>query len=94
MQKIEYIEISKLKFLLDNPRTISDKQFEILCKSIKDNPEYFETRPILCNKDMEVFAGNMRLRAALKLSMDKVPCAIMDVSLEKREVGGTKPPSI
>ena len=79
MIKIEYIDTSKLILSDKNPRKIDEKDFAILCDSIVKNADYFETRPILCNKDMEVFAGNMRLRAAMKVGMDKVPVAIMDI---------------
>lgn len=82
-QKVQYVETSKLKLHPDNPRLIKDTQFQILKDSIKDNPEYFEARPILCNKDMVVFAGNMRLRAALELGLKDVPVVIMDIGPEK-----------
>lgn len=84
MVKIEYINTSKLILSDKNPRKIDDKDFAILCDSIVKNHDYFETRPILCNKDMEVFAGNMRLRAAIKVGLDKVPTAIMDIPKERQ----------
>lgn len=83
-QKIKYLATESLKFHPDNPRLIKDQQFKTLCESIKTNPDYFETRPILCNKDLVVFAGNMRLRAALEIGLTEVPCAIMDIP-EKRQ---------
>lgn len=85
MQKIEHIPTNKLKSHSKNPRLIKDEDFEILCKSIKENPEYFEVRPILCNKDMVVFAGNMRLKAAKHLGLLTVPVCIMDISEEKQK---------
>lgn len=84
MIEIKYIETSKLKLLDRNPRKITDEQFETLKKSIADNPEYFEVRPILCTPDFVVFAGNMRLRAALDLKIEKVPVAILSISPEKQ----------
>ena len=84
MQKINYIAIDKLKSHPDNPRLIKGPQFEILCKSLEDNPDYFETRPILCNKEYVVFAGNMRLRAAKEIGLKEVPVAIMDISEERQ----------
>lgn len=83
--KVEYIPVEKLKFAENNPRIIHDEQFEILCKSIKDNPEYFETRPVLYNKDFIVFAGNMRLRAAIHNGQLEVPAVLLDVSPEKEK---------
>lgn len=85
MQKIEYIAISKLKKHPQNPRLIKGEDFEILCKSISENQEYFETRPILCNPEMVVFAGNMRLKAAKHIGMTEVPVAIMNISPEKQK---------
>lgn len=84
MQLIQYVEISKLKLHPDNPRLIKDAAFKTLCQSIKENREYFETRPILCNKEMVIFAGNMRYRAAKEIGLKEVPVAIMDISEEKQ----------
>src|SRR3990167_364811 len=80
MQQIEYIDIAKLKIHPNNPRVIRDAQFKILCDSLKINKDYFETRPILCNKDMVIFAGNMRYRAAKEVGIKQVPVAVMDIS--------------
>ena len=38
---MEYKKISDIKLLDNNPRTISDRQFKILCTSIKKNIDYF-----------------------------------------------------
>lgn len=84
MQKIEYIEIDRLKPHPENPRKMDDRQMDILCDSLKKNPDYFETRPILCNKDMVVFAGNMRMLAAKKIGLTKVPVCIMDIPEERQ----------
>lgn len=83
MQVISLVAISKLKSHPNNPRLIRDEQFKTLCESIKTNPDYFQVRPILCNKEMVVFAGNMRLRAAQEIGLKEVPCAIMDVTPER-----------
>lgn len=82
---MEYIDINLLKNSEINPRKIDDKQFKILCESLQKNPDYFEARPILANKDMVVFAGNMRLRAARHIGMTKVPAVIMDISEERQK---------
>lgn len=87
MQKIEYIKVGILKPHPENPRIIKDRQFQILCDSIRKHKSYFETRPILANKDMVVFAGNMRLRAAIEVGLEEVPVAIMDISeADQREL--------
>ena len=51
--KVEYIDINKLTLLENNPRQISKENFEKLKKSIKDNPDYFEARPIICSDRTE-----------------------------------------
>ena len=85
MQKIEYLDINLLKIHPNNPRLIKDEQFKILCNSIKTNRDYFETRPILCNKDLIIFAGNMRCQAAKEIGLIQVPVAIMDISKERQD---------
>jgi DNA modification methylase len=84
MQEIKYININEIKPDTNNPRLIKDDQFKKLCKSIKENREYFETRPILCDKNMVIFAGNMRYKAAKELGLKEVPVSIFDISEEKR----------
>lgn len=82
MNQIEQIEISKLTLLENNPRLITKDQFDKLCKSLKDDPDFFNQRPCLINRnphgDLIVYAGNQRVRAALKLKWKRVPCIIQD----------------
>ena len=86
-QKIEYLPVENLKVHPDNPRLIKDNQFKKLCESVKANPDYFETRPILANKDLVIFAGNMRWRAAKEVGLKEVPVAVMDIpEARQREI--------
>jgi hypothetical protein len=85
MQKIEYMAIENLIPHPDNPRKVDEHQMDILCQSITDNADYFEARPILCNKGFVVFAGNMRLMAAKNLGLKEVPVAVMDISEERQK---------
>ena len=78
---IEYIPISKLTLLENNPRTITKDQFAKLCKSLGDDPDFFEKRPCLVNYKDEVYtvyAGNQRIQAAKKLGWKEVPCIVDD----------------
>lgn len=84
MIRVEYVGVSLLKNHDRNPRRIDEQDFEILKTSIKDNPAYFEVRPILCTPDYVVFAGNMRLRAAKALGLKEVPVAVMDIPEDKQ----------
>jgi len=76
---LEFIEISKLVLLENNPRRITKEQFNKLMKSLKEDPKFFEHRPCLVNKtdgELIVYAGNQRVRAALKLGWKDVPCIV------------------
>lgn len=85
MKKFKYISVNKLKNHPSNPRVIKNSQFKILCESIRENPEFFETRPILYNKEGIIFAGNQRFRAAKEIGMKEVPAVLMDVSEAKQK---------
>jgi DNA modification methylase len=82
---IEHIPTNSLKEHPDNPRVIKTGKFKDLCESIRRNLDYFETRPILANKDLVIFAGHMRWRAAQEIGLETVPCVIMDISDERQK---------
>lgn len=85
--KVVYMPIDELSVHPDNPRILKDTNFAILCKSIKDNPEYFETRPCIVDKQKVIWAGNMRWRAAKELGLMEVPTVVLDLPVEKmREI--------
>ena len=76
---MEYINVNELQELQNNPRKISEKDLEILKNSIKEDPEFFEARPIICNEingKKIVIAGNQRLKASKELGLTKVPCFV------------------
>lgn len=70
IDKVELIEVDKLKEWEDNPRH-NDMAVEPIAKSIQ---HYGMLVPILINKKNEVMAGNTRLKACRLLDMKKVPC--------------------
>src|SRR5689334_4423458 len=76
--KIQYIPVGKLKLNPKNPRVIKNEAFSRLCLSIKEDPEYFQARPILCNKDLVIFAGNQRCKAAKEIGLAEVPVIVLD----------------
>src|SRR6266478_1562702 len=81
MTKIEHIPISELTLIDRNPRKLTDPQYKKLLKSMTDDPEFLECRPILCNRianSITVYAGNQRVLAAKKLGWKQVPCIIED----------------
>lgn len=84
----EYINIDKLNFLNNNPRSITTNNFEKLKKSIQNNPDYFEARPLIVSDrtgELVVIAGNQRLKASQELGLKQVPCCILKNLTEERE---------
>jgi len=85
---MEYRKLSTLKKLEGNPRIIRDKQFQNLVASIRDNPKYFEARPlILSNRTGEfiIIAGNQRYEAARVVKLKQVPTYLMEGITEEKE---------
>jgi DNA modification methylase len=85
---MEYKKISEIKLLENNPRTISDRQFKILCTSIKKNIDYFEARPLILSDrtgELVVIAGNQRYKAAEHLGLKEVPTYLMKNLTEETE---------
>lgn len=73
---MEYRKLEDLRKLENNPRKISSEDFQILVKSIKDNPDYFEARPLLLSDrtgELVIIAGNQRYDAAKFLGLKEVP---------------------
>ena len=84
----EYWPIADLVLLENNPRTIKKADMDKLVKSIKDNPDYFEARPIiLSNRTGKnvIIAGNQRLKAAEQLGLKEVPAVLLEGLTEDRE---------
>ena len=78
--KIEEIKIADLKFADYNPRTINDKEFKGLKKSLKT---FGFVDPVIVNKDLTIIGGHMRSRAWKDLGNDTVPCHVVD--LDKKQ---------
>ena len=76
---IEAVPLAKLTAAPWNQRTISDAHFQNLCRSLEQDPDFLQLRPILATKDGTVFAGNMRLRAAQHLGWETVPAILVDI---------------
>jgi DNA modification methylase len=87
-KEIKYRKLVDLKKLPNNPRTIKKDDMERLKKSIKDNPDYFEARPIILSNrtgELVILAGNQRYEAAKALGMDEVPTFLLEGLTEARE---------
>lgn len=81
-KKIEHrnIPFSELVFMEDNPRRISESDFDALVESIRKDPAFFDNRPCLINHTdgkYLVYAGFQRAHAAhLRLGWQEIPCSI------------------
>ena len=86
--EIVYRNISDIKKLDSNPRVISKEQLEKLQRSILDNQDYFEARPIILSDrtgELVIIAGNQRYEACRLLGIKKVPTILIPNLTEKRE---------
>lgn len=84
----EYRSISLLKKLKGNPRKIKDSQFNALVTSLKENPDYFEARPVILSDrtgDLVIIAGNMRYEAAKFLKLTVIPTVLLQGLSEEKE---------
>lgn len=67
-----------------NPRKASASQIDRLAKSLAEDSELLEARPLLVyplpDGTFVAVGGNMRLEAAARLGWSEIPCAIIDAS--------------
>jgi len=69
---IEKVKIKEVFGNPVNPRTIKEKKFKKLVKSIQEFPEMLKLRPIVVNDEMGIIGGNMRFKACQKLKHKEV----------------------
>jgi len=85
---VERFKVSKLTKHPNNPRILRDAQYQILKKSIEDNPDLLEARPlILSNRTGKniVIGGNQRLQVVKDLGWLTVPCVLFPDLTEEKE---------
>ena len=85
---MEYRKLSDLSKLEGNPRFIKDKEFQTLCDSIRDNPEYFEARPLILSDrtgKLVIIAGNQRYEAAKVVNLEEAPTYLIEGLTEAKE---------
>ena len=64
-----------------NPRMIKGDKFKSLCKSVSDDPDMMEIRPVVVVPHGEkyvILGGNMRTEAARANGQETVPCIVVD----------------
>lgn len=85
---VRWVSVSEIDESEDgNPRKIARKNLERLKKSITDNPDFFEARPVLLNRidgRLRIIGGHQRLKAAKAVGMERVPCFIFEGLSEER----------
>ena len=89
VSKLKHLNTSKLKVHPNNPRFIKDAEFKALIKSIQEDSEYFEARPIICSDrtgELVILGGNQRFRAACELKLKTVPVIVFSDLTEADEV--------
>lgn len=77
--------LSKLKPYERNPRYIKSTDFEILKRSLQEDPEMLWLRPIVVSQKDEatIIGGNQRYHALKELGVKEVPVAVSKMSPEK-----------
>lgn len=81
--EVRLVPVAALRTNPVNPRKITKQMFERLKKSLEQDPDLLWSRPILATADGVVYAGNMRLRAAIALGRDVVPAVVEDIDSKR-----------
>lgn len=81
--KFSYVAPADLKPWGENPRVIDQAEFDALCRSLQNDPEHMEARPLVALPDGTVIAGNMRLRAVQHLGWRHVPVVYRDLDRDQ-----------
>ncbi len=79
----------QLKGLPRNPRTIKDERFDLLCESIRTQPDMLYLRELLVypsGSKYVVIGGNMRLKAMRHLGMADAPCKVIPADTPMEQV--------
>jgi ParB-like chromosome segregation protein Spo0J len=82
---IKIVKINEIKPNPNNPRIIKDDKYRKLVKSIQDFPDMLKIRPIVCNRDMIVLGGNMRLKACKEAGLKEIPIIYADNLTEEQQ---------
>lgn len=86
--EIVYGKLAELKPNPKNPRTGSNEAVVALAKSISENPQFFQARPILLSDrtgELIIIAGERRSEAAKYLGLEQVPTILLSGLTEQQE---------
>lgn len=73
--KTRIVDIDMVRPNPRNPRTITDAKMESLVRSIQEDPQMLDVRPIAVDADMVVIGGNQRLEACRRAGILRVRIA-------------------
>ena len=70
---MEEIDISNVKPNENNPRQITEENYERLKSSLQEFPEMLQTRPLIVDENNVLIGGNQRLKVLKELGWNSVP---------------------
>jgi DNA modification methylase len=77
------VALKKLKEAEYNPRVIDPKKLDLLKKSLTDDIDFLDVRPVIVNmhpgREYIVVGGNMRVKAAKELGYKDIPCVFVNI---------------
>jgi ParB-like chromosome segregation protein Spo0J len=79
------MNINEIKPNPNNPRKISKAEFEKLVKSIEDDPQLLNAKPIIVDENNVILGGHQRYRACIQLGIQDVPTIVMSNLTERQK---------
>ena len=79
------MDINQIRPNPNNPRKISKTEFERLVKSIQEDQDLLEAKPIIIDENNVILAGHQRYKACLELGIQDVPVKIMANLSERKK---------
>src|SRR4051794_26686300 len=76
---VRRVPVSSLRPHEANPRLIQADRFRSLVKSLREEPEMMDARPLIALPDGRVLCGNRPPGAARELRGDPAPCVPVDL---------------
>lgn len=77
------VPLGELKPAPWNPRSATDAHFASLKRRMSGDPDFMWDRPVLARAGGEIYAGNLRWRAAESLGWAAIPARISAISEER-----------
>jgi ParB-like chromosome segregation protein Spo0J len=77
--------ITQIKPNPNNPRIIKDNKFKQLVKSIEQDPDLLQAKPIILDENNVILGGHQRYRACIELGIQDVPVIVMSNLSDKKK---------